>query len=121
MGGELSRLGLLQLVERKRSVGGQASSPAWPGIEQVGTGEGEQQDRQVAEPRRKQLDQVEEASIGPVDVLENEHRRPVAGDGLDEDPYGEEQRLTVGDRALAVQPEHDREVARHFSRFRGPE
>src|SRR4029450_11447872 len=97
---ELPGLGLLQLVERKRRVGRQPPSPAGPGVEERRGGESEQEDREIAE-----------APVGPVDVLEDEHRRPVAGDRFDEAPDREEQRLTVGDRALAVEPEQEGERA----------
>jgi hypothetical protein len=46
-----------------------------------------------------------------VDVLEDEHRRPVARHGLDEHANREEERLAVGDRALRVEAEQDRQVA----------
>ena len=56
----------------------------------------------------EQLDQVEQAAVGPVDVLEDEQHRLVARDRLDEAAHREEQRLAVVDRRLGVEPEQDR-------------
>jgi hypothetical protein len=82
--------------------------PQLGGVEELRAGEGEQQDREVAEPRGQELDEVEQAAVGPMDVLEDQHRRPVTGNGLDEASDREEQRLAVGNRALAVEPEQNR-------------
>src|SRR5436309_5416832 len=120
MGGKLTRLRLLELVERESRVGGEPASPAGSGVEEVRAGECEQQDRKVAQAGAEQLDQVEQAAVGPMHVLEDQHRRPVAGDGLDEHSHREEQRLAVGDRGLAIEPEQDREVVGDAIRLRGP-
>ncbi len=58
----------------------------------------------------QELDEVEQALVGPVDVLEDEHRRPFAGNGLDEGAHGEEERLTVRYRRLRIETEQDRQV-----------
>src|SRR5207249_4012024 len=92
LGGKLARLRLLQLLERERRVGRQAAAPAGSGVEKLRAREGKQQDREVTEPRGQQLDEVEKAAIGPMHVLEDQHRRPVTGNGLDEPPDREEQR-----------------------------
>src|SRR5438132_14404299 len=98
MGSKLARLGLLQLVQREGSVGGQPAAPAGSAVEELGAGEREQQDRKIAQPGAEELDQVEEAAVSPVHVLEDQHRRLVTGDGLDKAPDREEERLAVGDR-----------------------
>ena len=48
--------------------------------------------------------------VGPVDVLEEEQRRTAHRQRLDEDARREEERLAIGDAALAVQPEKHREL-----------
>src|SRR5206468_10890265 len=70
MGGKLTRLRLLELVERESRVGGEPASPAGSGVEEVRAGECEQQDRKVAQAGAEQLDQVEQAAVGPMHVLE---------------------------------------------------
>ena len=111
--GQLLRVLGAERGQRQRGVGRQPSAPRRTRVEQLGPREREQHDRQVAQPRGQQLDQVEQAAVGPVDVLEDEQRRPVARDGLDEAPHREEQLLAVVDRAFGVEPEQDRQVAGH--------
>ena len=94
----------------QRRVSGQASAPRGPSVEQLRPGLGEKHDRQVAQPRRQQLDQVEQAAVRPVDVFEHERDRLVLRHGLDEDAHREEELLAVVDRALRIEAEQDREV-----------
>ena len=68
-------------------------------------------------PARQLLDQVEQAAVGPVDVLEHEHRRLLGGDRLDEAPHGEEQRLAVLGQHLRLEAENESEVRRHDLRL----
>jgi hypothetical protein len=36
------------------------------------------------------LDEIQKAVVGPVEILEHEHGRPLGGDGFEETPPGEE-------------------------------
>ena len=62
------------------------------------------------QPRAEHLDEIEEARIAPVEVFEDQQRRPLGGNALEKSADREEERLPVGDRLQAVEPEHDREV-----------
>jgi hypothetical protein len=108
---ELLRVLGAQRGQRQCAVRRQPSAPGRRESSSSGRLSVRQHDRQVAQPRGQQLDQVEQAAIGPVDVLEDEQRRPVARDGLDEDAHREEELLAVVDGAFGVEPEQDREVA----------
>ena len=66
---------------------------------------------------RQLLDQVEQAAIGPVDVLEHEHRRLLDGDRLDEAAHGEEQRLAILGQHLRLEAEDEPEMRRHHLRL----
>ena len=62
------------------------------------------------QPRGQELDQVEEARIGPVDVLEDERGCLVARSGFDEDPDRLEETVAIGGGRLRLEPEQDRDV-----------
>ena len=107
-----------QALERQRRVRGQAASPGGPLAEQLGPREGEQEQRHVLDARGERLEQVEEAVVGPVDVVEHQQRRLARRERLDEDAGGEEERLAVGCVAVAADPDEHREVARVLLCFR---
>ena len=54
------------------------------------------EDRMVASPIEQILDERDEALVGPVDVLEHHHERPLLGEPLEEAPPGGEEILAVG-------------------------
>ena len=54
------------------------------------------EDRMVASPIEQILDERDEALVGPVDVLEHHHERPLLGEPLEEAPPGREEILAVG-------------------------
>ena len=56
------------------------------------------------------LDQVEQAAVGPVDVLEHQHGRLLRRGRLDEAPYREEQRLAILRDDMRVDAEDDGEM-----------
>ena len=57
---------------------GDAASPRWPDVQQVRAGEAQEQQRDVAAPAREVLDEVQERGLGPLEVVEEHHERPVA-------------------------------------------
>ncbi len=73
-------------VVRRQSLqldrGGTHVAPAPPRalVEQVGTGQAQDQDGNALDPARQMLDQVEHRLLGPVDVLEDEHERLQVGE-----------------------------------------
>ena len=52
-------------------------------LAQLGPRERDQQQRRVADPLGEVLDEVEERRLGPVDVVEHEHERPLARQRLE--------------------------------------
>ena len=54
------------------------------------------EDRVVAPPIEQILDERDEALVGPVDVLEHHHERPLLGEPLEEATPGGEEILAVG-------------------------
>ena len=77
--------------ERCQGEGGEAALPGTPvrtTVEEVGAGQGDDVDRMAARPCQQLLDEVEEAVIRPLEVLEDhDHRRDV-GDALEEGSPG---------------------------------
>ena len=60
---------------------------------QLGTGGAEQEERHTFRPVRHVLEEREEGRVGPVQILEDEHRRPPVGERLQEAPPGGERLL----------------------------
>jgi hypothetical protein len=80
---KLVRLFVVEPLQRDRPAGHRAQASG------VRPSETEDQDRGV-EPVAEMLDEVEKGRLGPVDVLEHEHRRPFAGHRSEEAPQGGE-------------------------------
>ena len=97
-------------IERERRIGGKAARPARALVQQLRPGEREEQHGHVANARGERLEEVEQARVRPVDVLEQEQRRPLCGQGLDEDARGEEQRLSVSDVSVLSETDEQGEV-----------
>ena len=100
-----------QRLEGDRGVRPEPAAPVGPGVDQVRTREREQQHRHVLEERAEGLDQVEQAAVRPVDVLEDEDERLLRRQLLDQPPDGEEERAPVRDLALG-EADEDRDVRR---------
>ena len=67
-----------------------ASAPARPALEQLGPRGRDDEQRHVLDPVDELVDEVEQLVVGPVQVLEDEHGRPLLGERLDEAaPRGE--------------------------------
>ena len=84
-------------------------SPGRPSLDQLRPGERHHVDGVVARPVEQVLDEVEEARVGPLHVLEGEYRRIHLCEPLEEEPPGGEQVLPVGGLRLG-EPEQLREA-----------
>ena len=103
----LHRAGLERL-EVERAEVALAGAPGGPALEQLRPRERDHVERRVARPFEQVLDEVEQALVGPLHVLEREHRRVDVGEPLEEEPPGREQFLLVACLVLG-QPEQLRE------------
>ena len=97
-----------QRLEVERREVAQAGAPRRPAVGQLGPGERDHEERRVARPLEQVLDEVEQARVGPLHVLEREHGRVDVGEALEEEPPGGEQILLVA-RAVLGQAEQLRE------------
>jgi len=108
--GELpSRVGS-EWVERQSDVTREPTAPRRTRREELRTRQRQQQQRHVLRARRERLQQVQQALVGPVDVLEEEQRRPAACECFDQDARGEKQRFPIRNALLSLQPDKDRQV-----------
>ena len=82
-----------QPIEQDRGRVGLAAGPGRPRIQQLGPGGAHDQERTAAGPVCHVLDQVEQRRLGPVHVLEHQHRGPRAGDQLERPPHRPEHLL----------------------------
>ena len=76
-------------------------SPGRPPLDQLGPGERDDVEGVVARPVEQVLDEVEQARVGRLHVLEGEYRRIHLREPLEEEPPGGEQVLPVGALRLA--------------------
>ena len=75
-----------------------AGAPVGPPLEQLRPGEREDQDRDAAAPLEQVVDEVEQARVGPVQVLEDEDDGARRGDPLEERPPRREELLAPARR-----------------------
>ena len=102
-------------AERLERDGGEVALAGSPGRAAVGElrpCEREQEERQVAGPVEHELDEVEQRAVGPVDVVEDEHGRPLLGHALEEHSHCCEEVLLVAAGAL-LQAEQEAEPGLH--------
>ena len=78
-----ARLGA-ERVQLQLGGGGYRAAEVGPDVEQVGPGGGDDQDRHALGLAGEVLDQLEEGRLGPVDVLEQDHERLLAGGCLEQ-------------------------------------
>ncbi len=104
------RVVLGEPLELQGRVRREPASPRRTVREELRPGERDQEHRHVPDARREHLDEVEQAGVRPVDVLEEQHRRPPRGERLDEHAGGEEERLAIGRLAGAAEPDEHRQV-----------
>ena len=86
-----------------------AGSPVRPLVEELGTREDENEERARPRPLEQVLDEVEEARVGPLHVLEHENGRIRVREPLEEEPPGSEQVVALVRRLLLRDPEQARE------------
>ena len=84
LGEQLDDRGLRQRLEAERHEVAPARTPVRSMLEQLRTGDGDDEDRDAAAPLDEFVDEVERAGIGPVQVLEDEGDRALGGDPLEE-------------------------------------
>ena len=89
-----------QRLEVERGEAPLPGAPGRPALEQLGPREREDEDRRVARPVEEVLDEVEQALVGPLHVLEGEHRRIRLREALEEEPPGGEEILLVAGLVL---------------------
>ena len=73
-------------------------------VADLGTGEGDDEDRVLPAPVEQVLDERHEALVGPVEVFEDEHEWALLGEPLEEASPRREQVLAIG-RGSVGQPE----------------
>ena len=81
---EVARVGLGQGLEQHGRRVELAAAPPWPGVEQLGAGHDQQQQRRVARPVGHVLDEIDEGRLGPLQVIDEQDHRPAAGEGLED-------------------------------------
>ena len=89
---------MAQRLEREADQVARLLAPVRPTVEQLGTGQGHDDERDVLRPLQELLDEVEEPRIGPLEVLEQHDRRGSLGDPLEEDAPGGEQDVAAAGR-----------------------
>ena len=72
------------------------AAPSRTGLQQLGAGQAEDQDRRATHALGQVLDQVEQGGLRPVDVLEHDHPGPLARDRLQQPAEGPEDLLDAG-------------------------
>ena len=80
-------------LERQRGRVGDPGGPARPALGELGSGEAADEDRVLARPVEQLLEEVEQALVGPVHVLEQQDHRIAVREPLEEQPPGREQLL----------------------------
>ena len=86
-----------------------AGSPTRATVEQLGTGEGDDEDGVADRPLHDVVDEVEHARVCPLEVFEDEHRRAEDRDALEERPQAGEQLLATTGRWLAYAEERQQD------------
>ena len=85
-GQQPGRLGLAEGLQQQGGGVQLAPGPAGPLLQELGPGHGHQQDGGAAAVVGHVLDQVEQARLGPVEVVEHHHQRPPLGQQLQQPP-----------------------------------
>ena len=94
-------VGRAQRVEDQLGRRAPSAAPARTPVEQLVAREADDQERS-ADPLSQVLDRVEHAVVRPVDVLEREHERLLAGPGLDAGAEGREERVSHALRVVVL-------------------
>ena len=80
-------------LEVDRGEAALAGAPVGPALEQLGPGQGQDEDRDAPGPLEQVVDEVEQARVGVVEVLEDHHDRAARGEPLEERAPGPEELL----------------------------
>ena len=70
--------------ERDREGVRLAAAPGRSPLQQLRAGGADREQRDLADPLDERVDEVEQGVVGPVQVLEDEHERPLLGEALEE-------------------------------------
>ena len=82
--GKPSSVRLGERLEEDRRGVQLAAAPARPDVEELGSRDAEEEDRRGTRPVDDVLDEVEHRLLRPVEVVDHEHERPLAGALLEE-------------------------------------
>ena len=107
-GQELLHRLLRERLEVERREAPLPGAPGRPPLEQLRPRERDDEDRVAPRPVEQVLDEVEQARVRPLHVLEGEHGRIALGQALEEEAPGGEEVLLVASLVLG-QPEQMRE------------
>ena len=116
---QLPGLGLGQGLEEDRRRVRLAPAPCRPVVEQLGPSHDQQDEWRVARPLRHVLDELDERWLGPLQVVDDEHERPRAGERLEHPPHGPA-RFVGHDRGTGRARAARRPPARPRAPRRGP-
>ena len=83
---ELGGCGGVEWFEDDECHAGTRRSPRWPHVEEIGPRRAEKEDRHTAGRRGDVLDEVEERRLRPVEVVDDDHERPLRRNCLEEAP-----------------------------------
>ena len=89
-----------------------AAAPARPPLEQLGARGADDEQRHAGRPVGEVVDEVEQAVVGPVQILEDEHQRPLLGQRLEQAAPRRERLVAAVARALAGRAEADERTQR---------
>jgi hypothetical protein len=92
------RLGAGERLEKDCGRVQLAASPGGPRIQELRPCEADEEDGRVARPVGNMLDEVEKRRLAPVDVVEDDDERPLAGEGLKKPTDSPEGFLAAGGR-----------------------
>ncbi|HEX2428779.1 MAG TPA: hypothetical protein VHI53_12680 [Gaiellaceae bacterium] len=104
--------GVRERRERERRRVELAAAPVGPSLEQLRPRRRDDEQRDVRHPLDELVQEVEQALVGPVDVLEDEHEGTLLGEALEEAaPRGERLVAAVAaELCLGAQTEQSEEV-----------
>src|SRR5919106_4077534 len=105
--------------ERDRGAVRLAAAPGGPAREELWARSADDEHGDVREPVDQVVDEVEQAVVGPVQVLEDEHERPLLAERLEEPPPGGEGLSSaIAARLLCGQADERAEVGLEPRRLR---
>lgn len=107
-----------QRLEVERREAPLARTPGGALVGELGPRQRQHEERVAPRPLEQVLEEVEQAGVGPLHVLEDEHGRRALGEALEQDPPGREEVLVVARRAF-LEAEQVSEPRRHPSALLG--